>query len=163
MGPKAEADVVQIIAELRKRHKVGKVFLVGGSMGGAAVLTFASLHPNLIAGVSSQNGLANHLEYRNFQDAIAASFGGTKARVPDEYRKRSAEFHAEALTMPIAFTVGGRDTSVPPASVLRLAAALRKLDRKVLLIHREAGGHSTNYADTAAALEFVLASALRGE
>jgi len=160
MGPKAEADLVEIIAELRKRHKVGKVFLVGGSMGGAAVLTFAALHPDLVAGVSSQNGLANHVEYRNFQDAIAASFGGTKAQVPDEYRKRSAESCPEALTMPIAFTVGGKDTSVPPGSVLRLAAALKKLNRKVLLIHREAGGHSTSYADTTAALEFVISEGL---
>jgi pimeloyl-ACP methyl ester carboxylesterase len=83
MGPKAEADVVQIIAEARKRHRVGKVFLVGGSMGGAAVLAFAALHPDLVAGASSQNGTANFLEYANFQDAIQASFGGTKAQVPD--------------------------------------------------------------------------------
>jgi len=160
MGPKAEADVVQIIAELRKRHKVGKVFLVGGSMGGSAALTFAALHPDLIAGVSSQNGTANHLEYDKFQDAIAASFGGTKVQIPEEYRKRSAEFHAQAFTMPVAITAGGKDTLVPAASVVRLAGALERLGRKVLLICREEGGHSTNYADTAAALEFVLSQGL---
>jgi len=43
MGPLAEADTVQIIAELRQRHTIGRVFLVGGSMGGTAVLTFAAL------------------------------------------------------------------------------------------------------------------------
>jgi len=161
MGPKAEADVVQIIAEVRTRHQVGKVILVGGSMGGAAALTFAALHPDLVAGVSSQNGTANHVEYANFQDAIAASFGGTKAQVPDEYRKRSAELHPEALTMPVAFTAGGKDASVPPQSVVRLAGVLKRLGRKALLIYRENGGHSTNYADTTAALEFVLANALR--
>jgi len=161
MGPKAEADLVQIIAELRKRHKVGKVFLVGGSMGGSAALTFAALHPDLVAGVSSQNGTANHLEYQNFQDAIAASFGGKKADIPQEYKKRSAEYWPEAFTMPVAITAGGRDTLVPPQSVLRLADALKKLDRKVLLIYRENGGHSTDYADTTAALEFVVSTALR--
>jgi len=160
MGPKAEADVVQVIAEVRKRHRVGKVFLVGGSMGGASALTFAALHPDLVAGVSSQNGAANHLEYANFQAAIAASFGGTKAEVPDEYRRRSAEFHADALAMPVGITAGGKDTLVPPQSVVRLAEALRRLGRKVLLIYRENGGHSTDYADTTAALEFVLSSAL---
>jgi pimeloyl-ACP methyl ester carboxylesterase len=159
MGPKAEADVVQIIGELRKRHRVGQVFLVGGSMGGSAVLTFAALHPDLVAGVSSQNGTANFLEYPNFQDAIAASFGGTKAQVPEEYRKRSAELWPEKLTMPIAFTAGGKDTAVPPQSVLRLAAALQQLKRPVLVIYREAGGHSTNYDDTRTALEFVLSAA----
>ncbi len=49
MGPKAEADVVQIIAELKQRHKVGRVFVAGGSMGGTAALSFTALHPELLA------------------------------------------------------------------------------------------------------------------
>jgi len=59
MGPKAEADLVQIIALLRNKHRVRKVFLVGGSMGGTSVLIFSALHPELVAGISSQNGTAN--------------------------------------------------------------------------------------------------------
>lgn len=161
MGPKAEADLVQIIGELRQRYKVGKVFLTGASMGGASSLTFAALHPELIAGVCSQNGTVNHLEYQNFQEAIQASFGGTKAEIPAEYKKRSAEYWPEKLTMPIALAVGGRDTSVPPHSVLRLAAILKELKRPVLLNYREEGGHSTSYEDTLAGLEFVFTSALK--
>jgi pimeloyl-ACP methyl ester carboxylesterase len=159
MGPLAEADTVQLIAELRQRHKVGRVFLVGGSMGGTAVLTFAALHPELVAGVCSLNGTANHVEYDKFQDAIAASFGGTKAQVPEEYRKRSAELWPEKFTMPISFTTGGKDTAVPPQSVLRLAEKLKQAKRRTLLLHRENGGHSTSYEDTTAALEFVLREA----
>ena len=53
MGPKAEADVVQIIRDLKKRHRIGRVFITGGSMGGTAALTFAALHPDLVAGVAS--------------------------------------------------------------------------------------------------------------
>jgi dipeptidyl aminopeptidase/acylaminoacyl peptidase len=156
MGPKAEADLIQIIAELRQRHRVRKVFLVGGSMGGTAVLAFAALHPDLVAGVSSQNGTANLLEYEGFQDAIRDSFGGTKAQIPLEYKRRSAEYWPERLAMPIAITAGGRDTLVPPHSVVRLAHVLKAMGRDVLLLHREQGGHSTSYADTLAALEFVL-------
>ncbi|MCY3019210.1 MAG: alpha/beta fold hydrolase [Planctomycetota bacterium] len=104
MGPKAEADVVQIIAELRGRYKIGKVVLVGGSMGGTGVLTFAALHPDLIDAVCSNNGTANHEEFAGFQDAIAASFGGSKKDKPDEYRKRSAEFFPEKFTMPVGIT-----------------------------------------------------------
>lgn len=160
MGPAAEADVVQIIADLRRKYEVGKVFLVGGSMGGSAALSFAALHPELIAGVSSQNGTANHLEYAQFQDAIQASFGGSKAQIPEEYKKRSAEYWPERLTMPLALTVGGQDTLVPPDSVRRLAVVLRELGRPVLLLDRPEVGHSTDLADTRAALDFVICHAL---
>jgi pimeloyl-ACP methyl ester carboxylesterase len=156
MGPAAEADLVQLIALIRKEYRVGKIILVGGSMGGASVLTFTALHPELVAGVCAQNPLANHVEYANFQDAIAASFGGDKKTAPKEYRKRSAEFHPEAFTMPLAVTTGGKDTSVPPQSVLRLVEAVKRKNPDVLLIHRENGGHATNYEDTAEALDFVI-------
>ena len=146
MGPLAEADTVQLIAELRQRHRVGRVFLVGGSMGGTAVLTFAALHPELVAGVCSLNGTANHVEYDKFQDAIAASFGGTKAQVPAEYKQRSAELWPEKFTMPVAFTTGGQDALVPPQSVLRLAETLKQAGRKTLLLHRENGGHALREA-----------------
>ncbi|MBX7210435.1 MAG: prolyl oligopeptidase family serine peptidase [Verrucomicrobiaceae bacterium] len=159
MGPKAEADVAQIISEVKKRHHVNRVFIAGGSMGGTGALTFAALHPELIAGVCSLNGTANLVEYEKFQDARTASFGGTKAEVPDEYKKRSAEFRPEKFTMPIALTTGGKDTTIPPQSVLRLADKLKQAKHKVLSIHRDEGGHSTNYEDTMAAMEFVLKEA----
>jgi dipeptidyl aminopeptidase/acylaminoacyl peptidase len=156
MGPKAEADMVQIIRDLKRKYSIRRVIVSGGSMGGTSSLTFAALHPELVDGVVAMNGTANHVEYANFQDAISASFGGDKQTVPDEYKRRSAEYAAEKLTMPIACTTGGRDTAVPPASVLRLMAALEKLGRPVRLIHRPEGGHSTNYADAAEAYEFVF-------
>lgn len=159
MGPKAEADGLQVIAELKNRHRIGRVFLAGGSMGGTAVLTFAALHPELIASVCSLNGTANLIEYEKFHDAIAASFGGTKAEAPDEYRKRSAEFWPERFTMPVAFTTGGNDAVVPPQSVLRLAEKLKQAQRKVLTLHRETGGHSTTYEDTCTAMDFILREA----
>jgi predicted esterase len=161
MGPRAEADTVQIIAELRTQYRIGRVFLIGGSMGGSAALTFAALHPDLVSGVCSQNPTANHLEYANFQEAIAESFGGTKAEVPQEYKRRSAEYWPERLTMPIAITTGGRDTAVPPQSACRLAEVLTAMGREVLLIHREETEHLTDYEDTAAAFEYVLAAAGR--
>ena len=159
MGPKAEADVLQIITELKQRHRIGRIFLAGGSMGGTAVLTFTALHPDLIAGGCSLNGMANLMEYDQFQDAIGESFGGSKTEVPEEYRKRSAELWPDRFTMPVAFTSGGRDAVVPPQSVLRMAARLKADGRKVLSIHRETAGHATNYEDTCAAMEFMLAGA----
>jgi hypothetical protein len=160
MGPKAEADVVQIIAELKRRHQIGRVFIAGGSMGGTSALIFAALHPELIAGVCSLNGTANMIEYEKFQDAIIASYGGTKDQVPDEYKKRSAELWPDRFVMPVAVTTGGKDDVVPPQSVMRLVEKLQQAKRKVLSIHREAGGHSTNYEDTCVAMEFMLREAV---
>ena len=159
MGPKAEADVVQIIGELKARYRIGKVIVCGGSMGGSSALTFAALHPELVDGVASMNGTANHLEYEKFQDAIAESFGGKKAQIPSEYKKRSAEYWPERLTMPVAIAVGGKDDVVPPASVIRLVGVLKKLQPNVLLIIREQGGHSTSYADSKAIVEFAVRKA----
>jgi pimeloyl-ACP methyl ester carboxylesterase len=160
MGPKAEADLVQIIEELRQKHKVGKVFLNGASMGGTSVLVFTALHPDLVAGVASVNGTANMLEYENFAKFIGESYGGDKTAKREEYEKRSPEKFPEKFTMPVAITAGGKDNVVPPASVLRLAEALKKRNAKVLLILRENGGHATNYDDTVQAIEFVITTAL---
>ena len=159
MGPKAEADMVQIIAELKQQHRVGRVFICGGSMGGTSALTFAALHPELIAGVASMNGTANLLEYTNFQEAIAESYGGPKTAIPEEYKKRSSEYWPERLHMPVAMATGGLDTLVPPDSCRRLAGVLKLLGRDVLLIHREQGGHSTNLDDSTAILEFIFQKA----
>lgn len=159
MGPAAEADVVQIITDLKKQHHLGRVFLAGGSMGGTAVLTFTALHPELVAGVCSLNGIANLLDYKNFADARTTSFGGSQAEKPAEYHQRSAEFFPEKFTMPVAFTTGGKDESVPPQSVLRLAEVLKQKKRPVLSLHRESGGHSTSYEDTLTAMEFILREA----
>ena len=160
MGPKAEADLLQIIAELKTRFQIGKVILCGGSMGGSSALTFTAMHPEKVDGVVSMNGMANHLEYENFQDAIMESFGGTKSQIPEEYKRRSAEYWPERLQMPIGITAGGKDRSMPPESVLRLTSVLQKLHPNVLLIFRESSGHSTNYEDGKTVLEFVVDKAL---
>jgi predicted GH43/DUF377 family glycosyl hydrolase len=161
MGPKAEADMVQIIEEMKSQCKIGKTIISGGSMGGSSSLTFAAMHPELIDGVVSMNGTANHLEYENFQDAIGESFGGPKSQIPQEYKNRSAEYWPERMKMPIAITASGKDTIVPPQSVLRLAGVLKKLQPNVLLIYREEGGHDTNYNDTKQAFDFVLDKVLQ--
>lgn len=160
MGPKAEADLVQIIEETKSKYGARKVIVCGGSMGGTAALTFAALHPDLVDGVVAFNGTANLLEYERFQDAIAESFGGSKRELPEEYRKRSAELHFDRLKMPVAATTGGMDDIVPPQSVLRLMKKLEASNSKALSIHRPEGGHATDAADSAAALEFVIGSAI---
>ncbi|MCX6917548.1 MAG: prolyl oligopeptidase family serine peptidase, partial [Verrucomicrobia bacterium] len=149
MGPAAEADLVQIIGELKKQYAVRSVVVSGGSMGAASALTFAALHPELADGVVALNGHANHLEYTNFQEAIQIAFGGTKQTLPQEYRKRSAEFFTERFTMPVAITAGGKDTTVPPDSVMRLGRAVQKHNPAVHLDLNPDISHSDGNANTA--------------
>lgn len=156
MGPKAEADMIQIISRIKSKYKINRVYMVGASMGGTSALTFAALHNDMLDGVTSMNGHANHLDYENFQDAIIESFGGTKDEIPLEYKKRSAEYWPEKLTMPIAFTVGENDKSVPPESVIRLMDILKKMKQKVFIINHTNGGHSTDFYEAMAAMEFML-------
>ena len=156
MGPAAEADLLQILDDLKRRFMIRHVVISGGSMGGTSALAFATLHPEQVDGVVSLNGTANMLDYPNFPDAIAESYGGTKSDKADVYRVRSAELFPERLTMPLAATTGGKDTLVPPDSTLRLVETLRKQGSPALSIHRPDGGHETNYDDTVSAFEFVF-------
>ena len=157
MGPAAEKDVLQIIAKAKAERRIDRVFFVGGSMGGSSALTFAALHPELVDGVVAMNPTANHIEYENFQDAIAASFGGSKKDVPLEYKNRSAEYFPERfLKIPTAITLGGIDAIVPPESARRLAQAIAALGGNVLCIERPELRHTTQYPDARAALEFVF-------
>ncbi len=156
MGPAAEADLVQIIADLKRQYVIRDLVLSGGSMGATGALTFTALHPELVDGVVALNGHANHLEYGSFQEAIQESFGGSKEAIPEEYWKRSAEFFPERFTMPIAITAGGRDTTVPPASVVRLARSIQEHNPCVHLDFAETRGHETDYEVSLAAFAFVL-------
>jgi dipeptidyl aminopeptidase/acylaminoacyl peptidase len=167
MGPAAEADMVQLIGDLKRQYKIRMVYIVGASMGGTAALTFAALHPDLVDGVCSLNGMANLLEYTvdvaGIQEAIKNSFGGRpdetpddyKKRNPDEYKKRSAEFHPGKFTMSLAITASGQDGIVPPDSVLRLAEAVQKHNPRVFVIHRPQEGHLTSYEDTVIAIMYI--------
>ena len=156
MGPAAEADLVQLIGDLRKQRAIRRLVLSGGSMGAASALTFAALHPDLVDGVVALNGHANHLENTNFQEAIQIAFGGNKGAIPEEYRKRSAEFFPERFTMPIAITAGGKDTTLPPDSVMRLGRAIQKHNAAVCLDFQETRGHETDYGDALLAHAFVM-------
>lgn len=156
MGPAAEADMLQMLDDLHGRYRIRDVIVSGGSMGGTSALAFAALHPECVDGVVSLNGTANLVEYPNFPEAIAESYGGSKVDKPDVYRQRSAEFFPDRLSMPIATTTGGKDTLVPPDSVLRLMEALKKQGSPALSLHRPEGGHDTNYDDTQSAFRFVI-------
>ena len=156
MGPAAEADMLQLLALLKEQYNIGRTIFVGGSMGGSSLLTFTALHPDLVDGIVAYNPTANHLEYENFHEAIAISFGGVKQDIPLEFKNRSAEYFPERFTMPMAVTVGGKDTSVPPESVMRLVSIVEKLQPNTWIRFDPEGGHATGLEDSLDALEFVF-------
>lgn len=149
------SSLLQLLAELQESYKLRRTLLCGGSMGGTAALIFAHLHPHLVAGVVAMNGTANMVEYNNFQEAISASYGGTKAYVADEYQRRSVELRPGRLTMPLGLTLSDDDIVVPPHSMLRVAKYLAERQHPLLLIRRTAAGHATSYDDARAILTFV--------
>lgn len=155
MGPKAEADIVQIIRNTQHKYKINKTYVVGASMGAYNALTFAVLHPDMVNGVSAQNAIVTRLESEP-GDSVIESFGGLPKQMPLEYKKRSPEYWPEKLTMPVSFTVGGKDSLAPPQSVRRFAEVLKNIGASVLIIDRADNDHLTNYEDTCAAIEFVV-------
>ena len=163
MGPAAESDLLQILDELHGTYRIRHVIIAGGSMGATSALAFAAIHPDRVDGVVAMNGTANLIEYPNFSEAIAASYGGSRDEVPEIYRARSAELFPERLTMPLALTTGGKDTLVPPDSTLRLAETLKARGARVKSIHRPEGGHDTNIEDATAAFQFVIDQLTAGE
>lgn len=157
MGPKAEKDLLVVLAEQKSKRRYDQIIISGASMGGSSALTFAALHPELIDGVVAMNGIANHFEYENFQDAISDSFGGSKSKVWSEYKKRSPEYFPENFKgIPIAITLGSLDTIVPPDSARRLAHTIKKIGGDVLLIERVDVGHTTPYEEAYRAFEYVF-------
>jgi hypothetical protein len=73
-----------------------------------------------------------------------------------EYKKRSAEYWPERFQMPLAMTLSGKDTIVPPNSALGLGKVLQTLQAPVRVIYREEVGHVTEYKDAIASFEYVF-------
>jgi pimeloyl-ACP methyl ester carboxylesterase len=163
MNAPSEADLVQIIQNLKSTYHVGNVILTGASMGGTGTLTFTALHPNLINGMCSVNGLANfdgyHSSNTDLAGQITTAFGGTQAQVPAEYYKRSAINFPQSFTMPMSIATNGGDTVVPAASVVSLYNTVKNTNTKAVSFYRSTGNHSTNYVDNAVALEYVIRQA----
>jgi predicted esterase len=159
MNAAAESDVLEIINNLKSQYDIGKVIVTGASMGGTGCLTFAALHPNVVDGVCSVNGLANFNGYTTSMpvllDQINVAFGGD----PNQYTLRSSINHPQSFTMPMSITAGMLDTIVPPQSVIQLYNTVKNtnpVNPQTLSLVQLSGGHSTGYADNTVALEYVV-------
>ena len=137
------------------RFQIHRVILYGGSMGGSSRFDIRRHAPEAIDGVVAMNGTANHVEYANFQDAISESFGGTKAEIPQEYKKRSAEFwpHIDDADCHHRRRQGHAGAARRAFCGWPRAQAARA-ERPAYLSRRRRA--RTNYQDATAAFDFVL-------
>ncbi|MHB9132983.1 MAG: alpha/beta hydrolase family protein [Armatimonadota bacterium] len=155
MGPLAEADTRQVIAELREEFQPKRVVLVGGSMGGTSVLIYAALHPEGIDGVVSlcpatdteafyHEALTGPLP--ELSHAIQASYGGTPEEVPEEYHRRSSRRHADRLTMPLMISHGDADALIPVSHSRALVKRLTDIGAPVQYTEIPGGDHDAPIA-----------------
>lgn len=157
LGSLAEADVVQIIKDSKKKYKIGRVIICGIGSGGSSALTFAVLHPGMVSGVVAMNPIADYVEFEGAADSMRSSFGTNKLDSLSEYKRRSPELqYKKLLKIPVAVTVGILDNVYPPQSAMRLADKLESENGIAMLIKNGRAGHVTNINDATAAFLFVL-------
>ncbi len=165
MNAAATADIRQLIALLRVEFPVRRVVLVGGSMGGTSVLTFAALHPEGIDGVVSLcpatdiAALFHELTggpWAFIASAIRESYGGTPEDCPAEYALRSSLHHAERLTMPIILVHGDADQVLHVRHVRELVARLHALGAPLDYTELPNGDHDAPVAHLTDALGEII-------
>jgi dipeptidyl aminopeptidase/acylaminoacyl peptidase len=133
----------------------------GSSAGGFTALCALASHRTFRAGavyygVSDLESLARetHKLEAHYLDRLVGPY--PEAR--DLYRARSPLYHAERITVPVAFFQGLEDRVVPPEQTERMAEALRARGVEVVCQIFPGEGHGFRRAETLArALEAELA------
>lgn len=132
----AMSDVSQNIRQVIQEFPIKQIVLVGTSMGGCTVLTYAACAPQdikdkIIGVVSSESsGDLTSLYYKSkhpaLKPALIAAFGGTPEQTPLNYKKKS--FLDMVNMFPtkarVAVISARSDTIVPPQMQRDIVAAL---------------------------------------
>ncbi len=152
MGPLAEADTRQVLAELREEFSPRRVLLLGASMGGSSVLCYAALNPGGLDGVLAMCPATDLEEFFHqalagplpeLAQAIQASYGGRPEDVPHQYHRRSSRRHAEQLTMPLTLVHGDADALISVSHSRTLVQRLAALGAAVRYVEIPEGDHDS--------------------
>jgi dipeptidyl aminopeptidase/acylaminoacyl peptidase len=154
MGPKTVDELHWLLGEVRRRFGIERFYFVGGSMGGAAVLTYAVLHPDDVRAIVSLCPVTDvarfHAELMNhtaaimveIRRAIEDAHGGPPSEALEVYAAHSAHRHADRLTMPLLLVHAEGDAAVPVEESRQLAAAL-KGKKDFTYVEMPGGNHDT--------------------
>jgi len=165
MGPAAEADTQQVIAELRTEFSPQHVLLVGGSMGGTSVLIYAALNPAGLDGVLSLCPATDMEEFYHeslagplpaLAEAFQSSYGGSPQEVPQAYHLRSSRRHPECLTMPLTIIHGDADALVSVNHSRALVQRLNEIGAPVRYVEIPGGDHDSPVPMTAEEVAALL-------
>ncbi len=149
----AEADVLDIIQDVKKQFGTRKVVLAGISMGGTAALICASHNPELITGVIAicpatdmrklyQDLISSEeLIYRKIADYIRKAYGGAPDALPDEYDYRSSINFSDRLAMPIVLRHGDNDKIISVSHSRALESRLRERGAPIVYEEIYGGDH----------------------
>lgn len=131
MCPAAAADLYDILTENRTRYRFSRYIICSGSMGGTGALIFASLHPELIAGLGILGAATDPARYREFcrqgnlpvhkaiYDAIVSHYNEA------DYPRHSVESHYHGLNMKLCFYHGESDPVMPVSEMLTLKERMK--------------------------------------
>ncbi|RLQ97858.1 alpha/beta hydrolase family protein [Falsibacillus albus] len=114
------------------RVRKGKVHLFGFSRGGVMALLTA-IRRQEAASVVTWGGVSDmaltYKERKDLRRMMKRVIGGTPARVPGEYKRRTPLFELEHLLAPVLIIHGVRDLNVSVEHSLRLEKRLKELEK----------------------------------
>ena len=155
MGPKAVADMRDVLAAIRTRFHARHFVLFSGSMAGTGNLIYSMLHPDDIAAVCALCPATDLTRYhawcgtsqlpvvQEIRDAITAAYGGTPAEAKAVYAAHSAFENAKLLTMPVFICHGTNDQLIPVEESRRLVEIL---GARAIYEEMEGGHHDSPLA-----------------
>ena len=167
-NPPAMADITQNIREVCQELPIQKIVLVGTSMGGCTVLTYAAIAPtdikDKIAGVVSVESagdlaklykLSRHPAIR---PALVQAVGGAPEQAAEAFRQMSLMGNIDGLRQSVRVAVisAKDDDIVPPQLQKDIVEALEQRNVPVKLIEID-GGHGAPPAPVyLQGMDFVL-------
>ncbi len=137
MGPQTVGELHWLLGEVRRRFGIERFYFVGGSMGGASVLTYAVLHPQDVRAIVSLCPVTDAGRYHGWllrftegimleiRRAIEDAHGGPPSAAAEVYAAHAANRHASRLTMPLLLVHAEGDAAVPVEESRQLAAELK--------------------------------------